>query len=197
MRLQDRLPDGVEVDGKWVKLDLDFRNVLKMIEVLDRDDLLPEAKAYKALCFVQKRPKNVLRTLECVKGLLFKAPRKKAGQKVTDFEQDAGLIRAAFRQAYGIDLYRDRLHWIEFTELLNAIPEGNRYSEIVGIRARPMPAATKWNQHEREWLAKAKADCRLEMSEKERADRYEQDVANIAAVLMGMANAKEVNENGG
>ena len=196
MKLQDRLPDRVEVDGKWYRLDLDFRNVLKMIEVLDRDDLMPEAKAYKALSFVCKRPKNALRTLECVKGLLFKAPRKTGGQKVTDFIQDAGLIRAAFRQAYGIDLYRDKLHWIEFTELLNAIPEGSRYAEVVGIRARPMPAATKWNQHEREWLAKAKADCRLEMSEKEQARRYEQDVGNIAAFLLGMAQAKEVNENG-
>lgn len=197
MKLQDRLPDGVEVDGKWYRLDLDFRNVLKMIEVLDRDDMLPEAKAYKALSFVCKRPKNVLRTLECVKGLLFKAPRKTSGQKVTDFVQDAGLIRAAFRQAYGIDLYRDRLHWIEFTELLNAIPEGSRYSEVVGIRARPMPAATKWNQHEREWLAKAKADCRLEMSEDERARKYDRDVANIASFLMGWAKAKkDVNENG-
>ena len=125
--------------------------------------------------------------------LLFKAPRKKDGQKVTDFVQDAGLIRAAFRQAYGIDLYRDKLHWIEFTELLNAIPEGNRYAEIVGIRARPMPAPTKYNQHEREWLAKAKAECRLDMSEKERMRRYEQDVANIAAVLMGMAKGSESN----
>ena len=196
MKLQDRLPDSVEVDGKRYKLDLDFRNVLRMIEILDRDDLMPEAKAYKALSCVQKRPKNAVRVLECVKGLLFKAPRKKGSQKVTDFEQDSGLIRAAFRQAYGIDLYRDKLHWIEFTELLNAIPEGSRYSEVVGIRARPMPAATKWNQHEREWLARAKADVRLEMSEKERADRYEQDVANIAAVLMGMAKAKDVNENG-
>lgn len=197
MKLQDRLPDSVMVDGKRYKLDLDFRNVLKMIEVLDRDDMLPEAKAYKALSFVCKRPKNALRVLECVKGLLFKAPRKKAGQKVTDFEQDAGLIRAAFRQAYGIDLYRDRLHWIEFTELLNAIPEGSRYSEVVGIRARPMPQPTKWNRQEREWLARAKSDVKLEMSDKERANRYEQDVANIAAVLMGMAKSKEVNENGG
>ena len=196
MKLQDRLPDSVLVDGKRVKLDLDFRNVLKMIEVLDRDDMLPEAKAYKALSFVCKRPKNAFRTLECVKGLLFKAPRKTGGQKVTDFIQDAPLIRAAFRQAYGIDLYRDKLHWIEFTELLNAIPEGSRYAEVVGIRARPMPPATKWNQHEREWLAKAKADVRLEMSEKERAERYEQDVANIAAFLMGMANAKEVKDDG-
>lgn len=197
MKLQDRLPKGVEVDGRFYKMDFDFRNVLKMIEVLDRDDMLPEAKAYKALSFVQKRPKNVMRTLECVKGLLFKAPRKKGGQKVTDFVQDAGLIRAAFRQAYGIDLYREKMHWIEFTELLNAIPEGSRYSEVVGIRARPMPAATKWNQHERQWLAKAKADCRLEMSEDERARKYSQDVANIASFLMGWAKAKkDVNENG-
>lgn len=196
MKLQDRLPDGVEVDGRFYKMDFDFRNVLKMIEVLDRDDLMPEAKAYKALSFVQKRPKNAVRVLECVKGLLFKAPRKTGGQKVTDFVQDAPLIRAAFRQAYGIDLYREKLHWIEFTELLNAIPEGNRYSEVVGIRARPMPAATKWNQHEREWLAKAKADYRLEMSEKEQAAKYDQDVANIASFLMAMAKAKDVNSNG-
>lgn len=196
MKLQDRLPEGVEVDGKWYRMDLDFRNVLKMIEILDRDDLLPEAKAYKALSFVQKHPKNVIKVLEALKGLLFKAPRKTSGEKVTDFVQDAGLIRAAFRQAYGIDLYRDKLHWIEFTELLNAIPEGNRYSEVVGIRARPMPAATKWNQHEREWLAKAKADYRLEMSEKEQQSRYEQDVGNIAAFLMGMAKAKDVKQDG-
>lgn len=196
MKLQDRLPDSVVVDGKRYKLDLDFRNVLRMIDVLDRDDMMPEANAYKALSFVCKRPKNAVRVLESIKGLLFKAPRKTGGQKVTDFIQDAGLIRAAFRQAYGIDLYREKLHWIEFTELLNAIPEGSRYAEVVGIRARPMPAATKWNRHEREWLAKAKADCRLEMSEKERADRYEKDVANIAAFLMGMAQAKDVNENG-
>lgn len=196
MKLQDKLPDGVEVDGKFYKMDFDFRNVLRMIDVLDREDMLPEAQAHKALLCLQKRPRNALKVLEAVKGLLFKAPRKKAGQKVTDFVQDAGLIRAAFWQAYGINLYRDKLHWIEFTELLNAIPEGSRYSEVVGIRARPMPAATKFNQHEREWLAKAKADCRLEMSEKEQAKRYEQDVGNIAAFLMGMAQAKEVKNDG-
>ena len=191
MKLQDSLPEGVEVDGRFYRLDFEFRNVLRMIDVLDRDDLLPEAKAYNAIHCLCRRPKNAVKVCEAVKTLLFKAPRKKSGQKVTDFIQDAGLIRAAFRQAYGIDLYRDKLHWIEFTELLNAIPEGSRYSEVVGIRARPMPAPTKYNQHEREWLMKAKADCALEMTEKERAERYERDVANIASVLMGMVK-KEV-----
>lgn len=193
MKLQDRLPNGVEVDGRFYKMDFDFRNVLRMIEVLDREDMMPEARAYKALLCLQKRPKNAVKVIEAVKGLLFTAPRKKGGQKVTDFVQDAGLIRAAFRQAYGIDLYREKLHWIEFTELLNAIPEGSRYSEVVGIRARPMPPATKWNQHEREWLMKAKADVRLEMSEKEQEKRYEQDVGNIAAFLMGWAKGSDDN----
>jgi hypothetical protein len=195
MKLQDRLPEGVTVDGRFYKLDFEFRNVLRMIDILDRDDLFPEAKAYNALHCLCKRPKNAVKVLEAVKALLFKAPRK-TGQKVTDFIQDAGLIRAAFRQAYGIDLYRDRLHWIEFTELLNAIPEGNRYSEVVGIRARPIPAPTKFNAKEREWLMKAKADCALEMDENERMKRYQQDVATIADVLKAWAKKKEVTDNG-
>ena len=187
MKLQDRLPAGVTVGGRFYKMDFDFRNVLRMLDVLDREDLLPEAKSYNALRCLCRRPRNVLPVLEAVKKLLFNAPREKGGQKVTDFIQDAGMIRAAFRQSYGIDLYRDRLHWIEFTELLNAIPEGSRYAEVVGIRTRPMPAPTKFNAHEREWLMKAKRSVALEMSEEERSQKYQRDVANIAAVLMAWA----------
>ena len=193
MKLQDRLPNGVEVDGKFYKLDFDFRKVFQMIEILDRDDMLPEAKAYKALCCLCKRPKNAEKVVESVKALLFKAPRKKGGQRVTDFIQDAGLIRAAFRQAYGIDLYRDRLHWIEFTELMNALPEGSRYAEVVGIRARPMPEPTQWNKKEREWLMQAKADVALELSEDEIAEEYKRGVANLASLLKSMAKGSENN----
>lgn len=196
MKLQDELPEGVTVKGRFYKLDFDFRNVLKMIEILDRDDMMPEAQAYKALLCLKKRAKNAAEIIPEVKSLLFTGPRKKGQQKATDFVQDAGLIRAAFRQAYGIDLYREKLHWIEFTELLNAIPEGNRYSEVVGIRVRPMPAATKWNADERAWLARAKADVALEMNEKERMERYQQDVSTIASVLKAWAQKKEVNEDG-
>ena len=191
MKLQDRLPEGVEVDGKFYKLDFDFRNVFRMIDILDEENLMPEAREYNALKCLTKHPRNVHKVLSEVKKLLFKSPRKANGQKVTDFIQDAGLIRSAFRQVYGIDLYRDRLHWIEFTELLNAIPEGNRYSDVVSIRARPIPAPTKWNQNERNWLIRAKSDVALEMSEKERADKYDKDVQNIASFLMGWAKGSE------
>lgn len=186
MKLQDTLPNGVTVDGRFYKMDFDFRNVLRMMDELDRDDVMPEARAYNALKCLTNRPKNVPKVLEAVKGLLFQEKPKKDAQKVTDFVQDAGMIRAAFRQAYGIDLYRDRLHWIEFSELLNAIPEGSRYAEVVGIRVRPMPAPTKWNAQEREWLMKAKADVAIHLSEKEQAKKYQEDVAKVFSGLMGI-----------
>ena len=186
MKLQDTLPDGVTVDGRFYKLDFDFRNVLRMIDILDDDDLMPDAQEYNAIRCLTKHPRNVHKVLEAVKALLFDHSPKKDSQKVTDFVQDAGMIRAAFRQAYGIDLYTEKLHWIAFTELLNAIPEGNRYAEVVGIRARPIPAPTKWNQEERQWLLKAKAEYAIHLSDKEQQRRYQDDVAKIFSGLMGM-----------
>lgn len=186
MKLQDTLPDGVTVDGRFYRLDFDFRNVLRMIDILDDDDLMPDAQEYNAIRCLTKHPRNVHNVLEAVKVLLFDHSPKKNSQKITDFVQDAGMIRAAFRQAYGIDLYTEKLHWIAFSELLNAIPEGNRYAEVVGIRARPIPAPTKWNAEERRWLLKAKAEYAIHLSDKEQQRKYQDDVAKVFSGLMGM-----------
>lgn len=187
MKLQDTLPQGVTVDGRFYRLDFDFRNVLRMMEIMGRDDLMPEAREYLAVKCLTKRPKNAGKVLAAVRSILFQNPPKTDAQKVTDFVQDAPLIRAAFRQAYNIDLYHEKMHWIEFSELLNAIPEGNRYAEVIGIRVRPIPAPTKWNADERAWLMKAKADVAISMTDEEQAKVYEQGVANLAAALIAIA----------
>ena len=192
MKLQDRLPDSVTVWGRKYRLNLDFRNVLRLMETMARDDLIPGARDYLALkCVMRRPPRDAARVLEEVRKLLFPAQKPADGKRLTSFEQDADLIRAAFRQAYGIDLYTDRLHWMEFSALLSALPEGSRYSEVLGIRARPMPAATKYNQAEREWLAKAKAACALEMSEDERRRAYAEGVKSVFAGLLAWAEGSE------
>ena len=188
MKLQDRLPDGVIVKGKFVKLDLDFRNVLNFLDTLARDDLLPEARDYIALKCLMKRPKHVKETLAAVRDLLFPATKKAADKaKITDFSQDANLIRAAFYQSYGINLYRDKLHWCEFSALLSGLPEGSRYSEVLGIRMRPMPKPTKWNQEERHWLAKAKAELAVRLSDDEREHSLNDSLRGVALSLLAMA----------
>ena len=194
MKLQDRLPDGVTVDGKKYRLNLDFRNVLRMMDVMGSDDLMPQARDYLALKCLTRRPKNVEKVLPEVRKLLFGDAPPAGGEKVTSFEQDAGLIRAAFRQVYRIDLFRDKLHWLEFRELLQNLPDGNRYEEIIGIRSRPIPAATKYNQKGREWLIKAKQSCALHLTEAEAAKKYESDISRIFSGIMAMMPKEEVSK---
>ena len=194
MKLHERLPDSVMVGKKRVKLDLDFRNVLRMMETLARSDLMPEARDWLAVRYVCKHPKPG--TLAEVKKLLFADPPKNDGKRITSFDQDAGLIRAAFRQVYGINLWTDRLHWFEFSELLQGIPEGNRYAETIGIRVREMPEPTKWNAKERAWLMEAKQRVALQRTEQEIESDYQRDVKNVFDALLPFAR-KEVKDDAG
>ncbi len=193
MKLQDTLPRGVTVGGRFYRMDLDFRNVLKLMDTLAREDLMPQAREYVALkCVMKRPPRNAGQVLAALRHVLFPEAQKKVEQKkITDFEQDADLIRAAFMQVYGISLYRDRLHWVEFSALLAGLPEGNRYSEILGIRARPMPKATKVNAEERQWLAQAKATYALKMTDQEREQSYQTSMRRTTASLLALAKRGE------
>lgn len=186
MKLFERLPDGVKVGKKFYKCDFDFRNVLKMLEIMQREDIQIEARDYlcaKCLC---RPPKNASEVYKALCDLLFEKHPETGEKRLTSFEQDAPLIRAAFRQVYRIDLYRDKLTWFEFTELLQGLPEGNRYEDVIGIRARPLPAPTKYNAKERESLLKAKQSVALHLTEREAAKKYDTDVSRIFSGLMSM-----------
>lgn len=189
MKLFERLPDGVTVDGKKYKCDFDFRNVLRMLDLLQREDILPDAREYhciKCVCSHRMPAKTVSKVYHAITDLLFDKRPETDEKRLTSFEQDAPLIRAAFRQVYGIDLFRDRLTWFEFTELLQNLPEGNRYEDVIGIRAKPLPAPTKYNAKEREWLMKAKQSVALHLTDAEQAKKYDSDVGKIFAGIMGM-----------
>ena len=185
MRLYERLPDTVIVNGKRRKVDLDFRNVLRMLEIMQRDDLMPEAREWLAARCVCRKPVPGL--LAEVRKLLFGEQEKGDGKRVTSFEQDAGLIRAAFLQVYGIDLWTAKLHYIALSELLQAIPEGNRYSDTIGIRVREMPEPTKYNAKERQWLARAKAAVALKRTDKEIEEDYQRNVQGVFSALLPFA----------
>lgn len=204
LKLFERLPDSITVDGKRYRCNFDFRNVLKMLEIMQREDIYPDARDYLcAKCVISNKipPKNVRNVYNELCSMLFPKAVKTGEKRITSYEQDAAMIRTAFRQVYHIDLFREDLHWFEFQELLQNLPEGNRYEETLGIRARPMPAATKYNAKEREWLMKAKQSVALHLTEKEQERKYEVDVSNVFAGVLGMmrkaqAAEKEVNTGG-
>ena len=203
LKLFEPLPDSITVDGKRYKCNFDFRNVLKMLDIMQRDDIYPDARDYLCARCVCNAPKNAGNVYRALCDVLFEKTPETGAKRLTSYEQDAGLIRSAFRQVYGIDLFRDKLHWFEFRELLQFLPEGNRYEETIGIRARQMPAPTKYNQKEREWLMKAKQQVALHLTDREQAVKYENDVSKVFSGFMGMirkaqaAESKEVSNNNG
>lgn len=192
MKLYDRLPDSVTVNGKRIKLDLDFRNVIKMIDILSRDELTQDARDYLALRCVCRHPKKGM--MAPVRKLLFPNSKPADNERLTDFEQDADLIRAAFMQEYKINLFRDRLHWFEFCCLLSCLPSGSKYTDILSIRARPMPSPEKWNAKEREWLARAKMEYAVKLTPREHEKNYERSVQNIGRMLAAIAGKGDKTE---
>lgn len=192
MRINDRIPTHIEAGGRRYRIDTDFRNVIRMNEIMARVDLTDEARDWLALrCMMRHPPRRRDRQIELLKALreLLFSDRRGASdnKKITDIDQDAELIFAAFYQEYGINLWRDHLSWFEFTALLAGIAEGTRYSDVLTIRARPMPKPTKWNAEEREWLAKAKAAHALELTDEEMAENYDRSVRSIFDGLLSMA----------
>ena len=191
MKLYETLPDRVKVGRRTYKVNLGFRNVLRMMDVLDREDLMPEAATYLALkCVMRHVPRECGEIMKAVSELCFASGKKKktaSGPRLTSYTQDAGMIRAAFLQVYGIDLWTADLHWLAFRDLMEGLPsEGPRYSEIISIRGRPMPKPTKFNADERKWLQEAKKAYALDMTEAETETKYQQDVLNIFNGLLGM-----------
>jgi hypothetical protein len=136
---------------------------------------------------MKRPPRNTGAAIAALREMLFPGGKKQSGEKMTDFVQDADLIRAAFLQAYGINLYRDRLHWLEFTGLLACLPTGSRYADILSIRARPMPKPTKYNGEERKWLAEAKAKFAVRLTDKEMADSLQMSLHSTTLSLLALA----------
>ena len=188
MKLYERLPDSVVVNGRRIKLDLDFRNVLRMMDILSTDDLTDDAREWLAMKCICRRPRKGM--ISEVKKLLF-PPAERTHERVMDYEQDADLIRAAFQQSYGIDLNTAKLHWFRFTWLLAGLPDGTRFSDVISIRTRPIPERTKYNGKEIQALMEAKASVALKITEKEQKDKYQRDVQNVAALLLSMAGGSE------
>lgn len=189
MRLYDRLPDSIVWNGKKIKLNLDFRNVLRMMNVLSDDNLMNEAREYLALKCICRHPREGM--LKEVRKLLF--PEQEAWQKeeyhqrIMDFDQDAEMIIAAFRQVYGINLLKESLHWFEFSALLSNLPSGNKFSEVLGIRARPMPPPTEYNTEERMWLAKAKLQYGIRYSEEEEKAMFKRSLSGLGKAFSSMS----------
>ena len=162
MTLYDRLPDSVTYKDRVYQLDLSFRKVLAVADLME-DAIPEETKLQIALNLLVKvkHPNDPGLLAEIFSLLKPDRPPRKQKIKTMDLKKDWQYIYAGFMQSYGINLFRDDLHYLEFVALLNGLPSNTRMSQIIDIRTRPVPQANKWNQKEIARLNELKTEFAL------------------------------------
>lgn len=124
------LPNAIAAHGQAFLLNTDFRVWLDYPRLIAED---------LGSLFADSTP---ILTLEVADQLdVFYNPPKDvprgsgSGAPVVDWEIDADLIYAAFRQAYGIDLLVADLHWHEFKALFDALPDDTLMVRVIQWRS--------------------------------------------------------------
>lgn len=183
MNIYDPYPDSVELDGKTYLLDLSYDVVLFALDVAE-DERLTRAQRIAAQCEILIRESKDIpedtetqqRLLQLVYGL-FSGDDHSNSERSIDFHQDAGMIRSAFFRI-GVDLAKDKIHFLRFLELLGDLPEDTALMRTVSIRTRPLPKPNKNNAEQIAALQKAKAKVAIRYSDEERRRHFFEALKN-------------------
>ncbi|MGT2914618.1 bacteriophage Gp15 family protein [Streptococcus dysgalactiae] len=158
MKLNDPLVKSFEFRGETYSINLSFNKVLDVFDVIDDDFLNETEKCFLCLDILLDRTdlpftyavdlwihikkkyidmKKPEKPQLDIKGNPMPVVKEKDdNEKVIDFRLDAEFIYASFMQAYKINLLKEqnKLSWIEFKALLNALPDDTIMQRIIAIR---------------------------------------------------------------
>lgn len=194
MKLYDAPITSIDYNGKTYKLNLYYNRVLEALDFLEDERFDPMDRVNYCLWLLVdgKHPVDE-GLLVAIFEAIFPQKKSKKKERLLDYEQDRGLIYAAFWQSYGIDLNRERekMHWQTFLDLMQGLPSNTRLAEVINIRARPMPKPTKYNAEERAELARLKQEYKIELSEREKQENLQTGLAKIASCLLQLAERGE------
>lgn len=156
--LMDDLPYAVTVAGKELPIDTDYRTGVLFEQTLT-DPAMPDDEKlttvlqlyYGDAVFpllsdmdtVQEALDSIMWFYRC--GADEMAVSDSGGESSGkgppfSYEHDAAYIYAAFKEAYNIDLTKNRLHWWQFRALFLGLPETVLFCKIMAYRTMEIPA---------------------------------------------------------
>lgn len=187
----DGLPNTVEIAGRAVPIETDFRVGMLVELMISDDELTDEQKLLGAIkIYFPGEDLSADDTKDIVDAILWfhrcgQLPASGGAESISgplySYDYDADMIYAAFMQAYGIDLATIDLHWWQFRALFRNIPEECTFAKALGYRAADIPADAP--KKEREHMQRMKEIYALPKSEKQQ--KLETD---LSALLMAGGN---------
>ncbi len=140
--LAQTLPEGVVIGSRFYPVHTDFKNWIKIAELLEeeKEHGMENMAEVLLLCYIEL-PESLFEAMQGVfdflSGGAFKSFKKGGGidkQRCFSFKEDGRLIYAAFLSQYGIDLLDEPLHWHKFLALFSALKGEHKLFDVVKIR---------------------------------------------------------------
>jgi hypothetical protein len=137
------LIDPLPTVWEGVNIKTDFRQALRFYRLMSDKSMSDRQKSEVVLKLFFDTPPQSGKTWDFIQFYLSggkESPDENdGGEKLFDFEIDAGRVLAAFAQAYGIDLASIKMHWWQFLELFKALPDTTLLSKVIEIRGKEIP----------------------------------------------------------
>lgn len=147
--LYEPFPDYVTVKGKKVRIVTDFREYIKLIDLLKDDEVDETEKKELIACWFLDDPGSDFE--ECLQALTdfvvnYRETKASEGEEgnedntkhdpVIEYNQDAPYIISGFLECYGIDLTEIQyMHWWKFQMLIDGMNEDCELKKRMGYRS--------------------------------------------------------------
>lgn len=174
------LPETVEVGGRAVKVDADFRVGVAIEQ--ESTALEPDVVSLLNAFYLENIPQPVEEAVQ--KMIEFYSHQDGGGEKkedsgklskrAYDFTQDADALLSSFLDAYGLDLSTAKIHWWTFKRLLCNLPSETPFMRRVYYRTAD---TKKMSKSERKHIEKMRRLYALKAPERagKSAEELDQD----------------------
>lgn len=172
--LSNELVNSVEINGLLYEVDMSFDNILRLVDILndnDLDDLTQILTGIEMLfdqplnCSIEEQAEIFNQAYTALIGFddekeleydllgnLMPGQESEQKEAMYDILQDAEYIYASFMQDYDIDLIEQqgKLHWYKFKALLAGLREDTKFKKVIEIRQMPLPTGKGSGKHRKE-----------------------------------------------
>ena len=147
--MYEDLPESIVVSGEEIPIQTDFRDYIRLIDMLGDAELFQNEKKYLVLQYFKKRPKDFGEALDALTDFVVMGALKEdcdqehseeeelENQKmVYSFSYDYPYIFSAFIHDYNINIRTiPYMHWWEFRMLFDGLSKDNEIKQRIMYRS--------------------------------------------------------------
>lgn len=156
----EKYPDTIQVNSNEIPIVTDFREYIRLLDMLNDDELKSSEKTYYLSQYFLEQPDDFLEAMEQLTDFILmkidnkesvsKAAGEEYKKEVYSFEYDYPFIFSAFLSEYGINLRTvPYMHWWEFRNLFDGLSGNTEIKQRIMYRSIDLNEIKDKNERKR------------------------------------------------